>query len=345
VNGSHCVGTWDTSNVRNFLTYLHNQKIGPIFGFELGNEITKSRHITGEENIQDYVTLGKIIAEIWPDATTRPPLYGPSTDICDSDSTNFMQATKSFLGGFTYHSYPGLGGEKLKEQLVDINWLKSIITKDLHANSSNCIQAWKQIGQPVGMKLWITETSSSYNGISGVMNAFENGFWYLASLGQYAKTGVARHGRWSLHGGDEFTFVNTSRPSISVVSDYWIAVLYKHTVGGKVLSATGNFETTLVYAHCGKTPGSVTIIVINPHDAAVTLSISGLSSVVPREEYIFTAELQSYVVNLNGRSLYINPDGSLPDLSPHSVASGDIVLPKYSYGYIVFPQAAAKACN
>jgi hypothetical protein len=265
-------------------------------------------------------------------------LYGPSTDICNSDVSNFMEATKSILAGFTYHSYPGGNGDQLKTQLVNITWLKqNIITQDLHANSASCIQAWKQIGQPVGMKLWVTETSSSYNGIAGVMNAFENGFWYLASLGQYATTGVARHGRWALHGGDATTFVNTTGHSISVVPDYWIGVLHKRTIGGKVLSATGNFETILVYAHCGKTPGSVTIIVINPHDAEVTLSISGISSVVPRDEYIITAELQSYVVDLNGRSLFINSDGSLPDLSPRRVTSGDIVLPKLSYGYIVFP--------
>jgi len=348
VNGSKCVGNWDTSNVKDFLTYLRDNKVGPIFGFELGNELTTNNyHMNIEENIADYITLGKIIAEIWPDIRSRPALYGPSNDHCSEDTQTFMTATKSFLAGFTYHSYPGQSGSQLKTQLLSIDWLKqNIIEKDIGGNSSYCIQAWKQIGQPVGMKLWVTETNSAYNGVDGVLNAFYNSFWYLASLGQYAKTGVERHCRWALHGGDPTTFVNTSHGTYSAVPDYWTAVLYKRLIGTNVLSTSGAFSEALVYAHCGKIQGAVTVIVINPSTSGVTLDISGISSAVPRDEYILTSpSLDSYVVQLNGKSLALNLDGSLPDLTPHTITDGDIILPPYSHGFIVFPKAAAQVCQ
>jgi len=130
------------------------------------------------------------------------------------------------------------------------------------------------------------------------MNALENTFWYLASLGQYATTGVGRHCRWCLHGGDKgdtFTFVNTSTSTYSVLPDYWVAVLYKRIMGEKVLSVSGNFLQCLVYAHCGKTPGSISVIFVNPSSSEVTLTISGLKSIIPREEYFFYSRFAEFL--------------------------------------------------
>jgi len=300
------------------------------------------------ENVADYIALNELFTEIWPDKQTRPPIYGPSIDHCDADVDMFLSQTKSFLTGFTYHTYPGNNGSQLVTQEVSIEWLKqNLIIHDVHANSAYCIAAWNRIGKPVGMHLWITETNAAWDGIKGVMNAFENSFWYLASLGQHAKIGVERHCRWALFGGDTFAFVTPIKNGFQVNPDYWVAVLHKRLIGTKVLTTTGAFAQSLVYAHCGKTPGTVTLIVVNPSTSDVTLELTGISSAVPRDEYIFTAPaLSSTAVQLNGNTLVINADGSLPPtLRPRTVSSGDIVLPKYSYGYIVLTDASAKVCQ
>jgi len=345
VNGNHCDGNWDTSNVVAFLKYIRDNKIGPIVGFELGNELTNAYdlHLTIQENAADYNVLNTLISQIWPDKADRPLIYGPSTDYCNDDSAIFMNGTKSFLSGFTYHSYPGQGGSDLKTQLVDINWLKqNIILNDPHAHSAICIQNWEQIGKPIGMELWVTETSSSYNNVVGVLDTFYNGFWYSASLGQYASTGVKRHSIWSFMDDSAFSYINITQPTITAHADYWVAILHKHLIGTKVLQVTSAFNQILVYAHCGKTAGSVALIVINPASTSVSLNLSGLNS-LQRDEYILTADsLDSYVVKLNGRELYIGSDGSLPPLNGVS-ASGQTTLPPYSYGYIVFPNGGG-AC-
>jgi len=339
----HCSGNWNTSNVEAFLTYLKDHQIGPIFGFELGNELTNSYdpHLTIQENIEDYNTLNKIISQIWTNPQTRPPIFGPSTDYCNQDTATFIEGTKSFIRGFSYHSYPGQSGSQLKTQLINLNWLKqNIILQDPHAHSDVCITTWQQIGKPAGIELWVTETNSAYHDVNTVMNAFENGFWYLASLGQYAKTGVHRHCRWALEGGDDFSFVNISESTYSVLPDYWVAVLYKRLIGTKVLQATSAFTSCLVYAHCGKSSGDVILIVINPSSSSIPLNLTGLSS-LQREEYILTADnLDSYVIKLNGKPLYINADGSLPAMTGVS-ASGQPKLPPYSYGYLSFPNGSS----
>jgi len=343
-NTERCEGPWDTTNVEAFLTYIRDNKVGPIFGFELGNEMTNyDIHITIQQNVIDYNTLHSIMVKIWPDGASRPPLYGPSIDYCNADATTFMQGTKSFLTGFTYHTYPGQAGTNLTEQLVDINWLKeNIILNDPHAHSEVCLQTWEQIGKPAGLELWITETSSSYASVEGVMNTFYNGFWYLASLGQYALTGVGRHHHWSLVGGT-WGLINDSTNPLSANTDYWIAVLHKKVIGTKVLKATSTFDQILVYAHCGKQSRSVTLIVINPSKVAVPLTLSGLTD-LQRDEYILTAAtLSSYDIQLNGKTLRTNPDGSLPPLNGQS-ASGQPMLPPHSYGFLVFSNGAT-ICN
>jgi len=336
-----CTGTWDTSNLEAFLTYIRDKQVGPIYGFELGNEM--GSHITIQTSVEDYNTLNTLFTKVWPNAATRPPIYGPSIDYCNQDATTFLQGTKQFLKGFTYHSYPGQAGTNLTAQEVDINWLKeNIIQNDPHAHSAICIETWNQIGKPAGIELWLTETNSCYNGIEGVMDAVENGFWDLASLGLFAVTGVRRHHHWSLVGGS-FGMINDTTKPLSANTDYWIAVLHKQLIGTKVLKATSAFDQSLVYAHCGKQAGSVTLIVVNPSTVAVPLTLTGLTS-LQRQEYILTAKtIATYDIQLNGKTLMTNADGSLPPLTGAS-ASGQVVLPPRSSGFLVFPNGAS-ICN
>jgi hypothetical protein len=130
-----------------FLSYLKNNQIGPIHGFELGNEMTKTSHIDMETNIDDYITLFDIVDKVWSEGNA-PGVYGPSTDICNVDVVKFMEATKGKLSGFTYHSYPGNNGSTLYRDLLNINWLRNnILLDDTHANSTVCISAWNHIGR------------------------------------------------------------------------------------------------------------------------------------------------------------------------------------------------------
>jgi len=194
------------------------------------------------------------------------------------------------------------------------------------------------------MQIWLTETSSSWASIEGAMNAFLHGFWYLASLGQYAQTGLTAHSRWQLLSTDTSTFINTSSKSYSVLPDYWIAVVYKRVVGPKVFKVSSAPDQIFAYAQCGTSPGAVTLIVGNPSATSITIEVNGLHSQT-HDEYIFTAPtLESYVINLNNEPLSLTPNGTLPLLQPRKVTGSSVVLPGYSYGFAVFPNSGATQC-
>lgn len=78
-----------------------------------------------------------------------------------------------------------------------------------------------------------------------------------------------------------------------------------------------------------------------------------LSESVKRYEYILTPVavdspnvdlLHSNKVALNGQLLVPAADGTIPDMPSVTKSEGVIVVPGYSYGYLVFPDANAAAC-
>jgi hypothetical protein len=63
-NTSRCSGYWHDDNLYEFLSYVQSENLldGVNFlGWELGNELTRSQHITMEQNIQDSLKLAQIV--------------------------------------------------------------------------------------------------------------------------------------------------------------------------------------------------------------------------------------------------------------------------------------------
>lgn len=111
----------------------------------MGNELTRSSHITMKEYIADFQTLAGIFADVWPDPQDRPPVYQPSTDVCDESVREFLLGTRDFLTAFTYHSYPDLDGTNSSRTLLDPEWLRNnILLNDRHAASYNCVKIWEE---------------------------------------------------------------------------------------------------------------------------------------------------------------------------------------------------------
>jgi len=363
-----CVGAWNTTNVAAFLAWMRdNVPIQPpLAGVELGNELTRGLHINVTTNTADQAALAQILFHTWPSGGA-PLFSAPSTDACDSSVTEILIAARSngFQDGFTftYHSYPGEDGMQLMQQLTNVTWLRNnIYIDDLHANSSNCIAQWREWGVLHGTRIALTETNSGYNAYFGITDAVRNGFWYLASLGQYASTGVAFHARWSYIGGNfpnPFALITPNGSRWDVAADYWIMALHKRTVGGGVLAVVNSNPAdtdALVYAHCaaGAANGSITLLVVNPQPTPVTIALTGIASAVPRNEWVLTApggNLNATTPCLNncaaGPPLRVGEDGSLPPLPAAYVATGpsnSLVVPAWSQSFLQLLAAGAGAC-
>lgn len=400
-NTTQCVGEWDISNVSAFLQYLHDAAVvngtrnatSPLVAFELGNELTRSGHLNTTTNAADVLRLGRIIADMWLDQpTARPPFFAPSTDICDASSEYLMSSmvgSGGLVSGFSFHSYPGLNGSHLLTQLLDAGWLRqTLYLGDPHANASVCVAQWRNLtgagggagssgggvgvgAGPTAFQLLLTETNSGYQAPSGVTNAFINGMFYVASLGQLAQTGVSLHARWSLLGGpwpNAFALITANGSRWDVASDFFVAVVHKRAVGTVVLNAsTGPDDPVLAYAQCatsayGGHSGAVALLAVNPSAVAATLQVVGVATTVPRWEWVLTAgpagaalgNVSTTTPCLNGCTVWpplrIGEDGSLPagGLMPALITSGDggtVTLPPQSQSIMVLSDAGAAACN
>lgn len=171
--------------------------MAPLIAFELGNELVQGGHINTTTLINDYLRFNSIMETIWPNATQRPAIFGPAAGDCEPGILDFLNATKHFIKAFTFHSYPAGNGSASVQQLLDVNWLRNDILYQAYATGPyNCIAQWKAIAEPYGVQLWLDESNSAYLETYGEMMTVRNGFWYTASLGQYALYNVSVHCRW-----------------------------------------------------------------------------------------------------------------------------------------------------
>ena len=153
-----CEGAWDTSNVRAFLQYIHDNNLfggaSPLSYFELGNELVT--HLAPSNNTADINHLVDIIAEIWDGASARPPLVAPSTDSCtDPGTAEIMKGINGHAQGFSYHAYPGgsvsgrVGQPTMEQLLTNVTWLRTGI---LHGSEAmQCISDFTRVVGPVSI--------------------------------------------------------------------------------------------------------------------------------------------------------------------------------------------------
>ncbi len=222
-----------------------------------------------------------------------------------------------------------------------------------------------------GMRIIMGETASFWaGGVVNASNRFVSGFWYLSQLGQLARQGYWAHIRQDLAGGDYGLLDLVQEGGNGTVvgftpnPDYYSHALWKRLVSGSVLDASVSSGSGVrAFAFCsaagsGAGAGGVTVVFLNfnREDVQVdaTAATGALGSV--RWQYVLSPVcrggtcgweegLSAATVSLNGVPLILLPDLSLPDLSPSITDAGTLfTAPAGSYGFLVFPGAAAPAC-
>jgi hypothetical protein len=378
--GQWCTGSWDMSNVRAFLQYVHDNGLfgKTLIAFELGNELVS--HLDPAVNVADIVALASLIHEIWSDtpAAQRPGLYAPSTDSCQVPAQlAIMQNITNIPGvlGYSFHAYPGssgTGANALPSILLNATWLR---TRLMTASSADlCLGAWNAGPRAAGLQLLLTESSSSWSTDipSPAQNSFLNGFFTLAQLGQYSTTGVALVARWALAEASPFATVgwNGTTNAWDAAADLFVLKTFQQTVGASALNTSDGGGPALVYAACGQARnGSLTVWAVNPSNGTtVKLTVSSLSSAagptggkggivnniatLPRFEYVFEApggDVASFTPTLNGGApLRLNTDGTLAPIAGRYVSAdaGDatITLPPLSQSFFRCIDAQVPAC-
>ncbi|CAC5366171.1 HPSE [Mytilus coruscus] len=315
-------GQWLPDNAKLLMDYT-SQKGYKIAGWELGNEpdvykdvgpsVTMLVKEISRKYLQDFVDAGG------PDIVTNP----------------------------TFHHYYDYGPSMT---------VPKFMAPDILSNLPWQINVAKKIAPfPLFGKFWLGETSSAWGGgAAGLSDRYVAGFMWLDKLGISASLGVDVVVRQTFYGGSYGLIdTKTSNPN----PDFWLSYLYKKLVGRSVFNVTmdDNKGYVRMYTHCTNTqrsdykPGSITVYGMNLRQEPTTVVFTQFKPDIKLHLYLLepvgVESLKSQTIALNGRTLSLNPDFSLPSMDYPEVVTSNFTFPQQSFGFIVIPEANVAACK
>ncbi|XP_052102579.1 heparanase-like [Mytilus californianus] len=347
-------GQWLPDNAKLLMDYT-SQKGYKIVGWELGNEPDVYKdvgiNITGAQRAKDYSILHSLLNHYpqWRNGI----VIGPSvTMLVKEISRKYLQdfvdaGGPDIVTNPTFHHYYDYGPSMT---------VPKFMAPDILSNLPWQINVAKKIAPfPLYGKFWLGETSSAWGGgAAGLSDRYVAGFMWLDKLGISASLGVDVVVRQTFYGGSYGLIdTKTSNPN----PDFWLSYLYKKLVGRSVFNVTmdDNKGYVRMYTHCTNTlrsdykPGSITVYGMNLRPEPTTVVFTQFKPDVKLHLYLLEPvgvdSLKSQTVALNGRTLSLNPDFSLPSMDYPEVVTSNFTFPQQSFGFIVIPEANVAACK
>lgn len=262
------------SNIENLLLYTKNNSL-PIFGFELGNEVTST--INDSTYANDYYTFYKLINEIFNDGIDIDIDINSSKG--DHDSFGFIPkvlgtddgrisnsqivlkylntianennlSVNDILYRFTYHNYPNCQ-TNYNNSIWNINCLQSSIQGNAVGYKNMINETLTGDNDNKDLPIWMGEgAGNSGGGNDGVSNTFFDSFYYLFQLCTMINNNIAGTIRADLTGGDyELIDHKTFLPN----PDYWMLWLWKQFIGNELYQSVLAPTTTPIIIMQGAT--------------------------------------------------------------------------------------------
>jgi heparanase 1 len=352
---------WQTANASAFLDYTASMQYSTA-AWALTNEpalfvgLHAGYILPASQLAADYGVLktlidsqspGSLIAGI--DQAYVPPFgefLGPYLE------PFLSQLPPTDVDAVTFHYYPQ---QSLRPPCNLIGWL-AVPAKDATVLLNeerldtivpylNEVIALRDTYQP-SADVWLSESGNAQcGGEPGISDRFASSFWWLDQLGILAKQDVKIAVRQTLAGSDYGLVDNIS---LQPRSDYWASLLWKRSMGSKVLSVTTTTNhPARYYAHCHPNESdSFTLLVINiDNDESVGIDTSAWSG-KSSSRYILTADqLDALEVKINGQVMRTDAEGNF-SLSPVTSTLGDeVVVGTRSIAFIQIHEAGAAACD
>eukprot|EP00759_Apiculatamorpha_spiralis_P051567 PhF_6_TR5269/c0_g1_i2/m.7670/K07964/HPSE; heparanase len=372
-------GPWNSTNAIAMLEYLNQKALGgnpcPIAAWQLGNEVEDSdmhdsSNITGADLARDFHTLRSILQTMpqlsqviyGPDSCCEAPFNGSFLEQFTADAIGALDAV-------TVHEYP-IPRWANNSCIPQYYTNKSVIQSNFQESLSN-YTLWSQPALKRGVPLILGEVATSaHGGCDGMSNRFIASFTFLMELSMVAENGYVQLNRQDIAGWSSQSALSyyallgpggwSRGPLGPPHPDYFLAILFKQLISNRVLqsSATTTFSGDLWDSHvwCARgISGGIVVTFMNMQSQSVRMVMNTAANVstLPRTEYVLTspAGLDADAVNLNGKTMTVNPDGTLPryPIPGRNVVkgegSGDISIPPWSLGFMVFPKASVAACK
>lgn len=327
-------GYWNSSNGELLLdfSFAYHYDID----WQLGNEPNAFKHVFGMEIepstlAKDFNSLRKLLQLyslynssllIGPDITNPRHLEMPPEDFL----LDFLKAEPN-IDAISWHHY-NTGPEATLEDFLNVK------TYEHFLDSFKVIQETIKKSKIPQKPVWLTETGSSYGGgAKNLSNRFVASLLWTDKLGLGAKAGISVIVRQSLYRG-EYSLLDSA--SLKPNPDYWVSILHKMLVKETVLNLTVLSEpydgTLRAYAHCS-IEDSIVIFGVNLSNQSQGLHVplnntGNLYS-------LYSDDLQSRSVMLNGYKLFLEYEDRLPVFKPVKISMKEIVpIPPYSIFFI-----------
>jgi len=352
-------GRWKPDQAEALLAYAraHGDRVAV---WELGNEPNVyaftsrlTARISAQRYADDFAAARRLVQREDPGARLAGPgsAYWP---VIGEPLSPVLGLTKGFLKRsrepvdiVSWHYYPTQSDRcpiaTRRASAAGVDAVKTLDEVDRWADE---VRRERDRFQPQA-DLWLGETGPAQcGGQRGLSNRYISGLWWLDQLGALARRGESVQIRQDLVGSD---YGLLSEGGFAVNPDYWNSLAWKTLMGARVLAAqvAEGPRDLRIYAHCSAAgasarTGAVTLLAINvSKDAPAAVDLrpfDGKDAVLYRFDAVdpFGTRLR-----LNGR-----------ELTPPSVLSGEAMpgdgflrLAPQTYGFVVFPDAAAPACS
>ena len=214
----------------------------------------------------------------------------------------------------------------------------------------------------------------------GVTDAYVGGFWWNTMLGELGMSGHAFACRQSLVGG-AYPLIDLARRQ--PLPDFYSTLLWHRLAGSRALrlsvqrtygKATPEREAITYYARCARweskysthayggtssrpTEGGVLVVALNLMSKSARFIVEGVGGSKGRRlDFVLTAgpghqnstaAMLMQQVHFNGAELRVWENrtyAGIPSLVPQLTAGSAVRLPRWSYGFFLWPDAKVGAC-
>ena len=246
------------ANAARLLDYLaaHGQR---LYGFEVGNEIN---NVGGAPCLQTPAAQASAMAAFAALAARSAPsarLVGPDSGYRDAqawDAALLPLLPAGALHAVTHHVYNGVSRKdwtsaaQLDSILPEVAWY--VATARAGAPGA---QIWAGENGPIG------GGDDGTCGTASVCGTYASSIWYADDMALRAKYGFHHHQRQDLFGGAYGLTASLSGAmalgadeALALTPDFWLAFVFKRTLGASILNATSSSRDVRAYAYAGAPP-------------------------------------------------------------------------------------------
>ena len=260
------------------------------------------------------------------------------------NTEDILKATGPIFDAFSYHFYGTVSrrctatlepkaGMRAEDALTPAWFERNLTVEAFYAKLRDTYLP--------GKDLWLTETGEAACGGDPWAADFIDSFRYLDQLGTLAQKGVKTVMQNTLASSD---YGLLDEETLEPRPNYWAALLWKRTMGSRVLDPGIRPTATLrVFAQCMKnSKGGVSVLAMNLDRR----SAQSLEVPLAAERYTLSApELLSRTVSLNGEVLKAAEDGTPPAIQGQPMEAGRLALPPLTITFVTMPGAKNPSCQ